>query len=314
MRKHKLLIMTFVLAFIGGFIDTYSFYLHGGKYAFLQTGTMISSIYSLFFNNVNDFCLGAIVFISLYLGVVITYLINYYLKKKNHEKYFNAILLSLDIFLLMPSLFFTKANSLDISLFAVISLGIAGGTMLEAFRELVVSFSSTMMTNNTRLLVDSLMDGITKKNKSYLKKSIIFLLIICSFVLGVSMFICFFKYNSKPELSILLPMGLFVFLLALEIMDLVFKKEIDLNKYCQTFIPDKYLNTYEQLLINHLYYIDVVEIKKLNISNELYLSILKLKSMDEDIILGDVKVSLIYKIWLLENNKIEELKKILQMK
>ncbi len=224
MKKINAWMTTLGLAFIGGFLNSYSFYLYGGKFAFLQTGNMISLMHNVFFKETELIWLGLLSFFAFYCGVCFTYLLKYLFKKMNKQAYLNGVILGLDFLFLLPSLFFKQFSIDNGSWISIFGLGLIGGSLIEHFRCLLVSYSSTMMTNNTKLFFHELLDGISlKKKKSFHQAWIYFLVIVC-FNLGIVVFMLFLKFGDA-HMSILIPLG---FLFILFILNIFSKEE---NQY-----------------------------------------------------------------------------------
>ena len=78
-KKIDLLLVTFLLSFVGGFMDAYSVSFRGGKFIFMQTGNLITMIDDLIGRNWVGFWLGFLSFVSFLFGVAIAIFI---LKKK----------------------------------------------------------------------------------------------------------------------------------------------------------------------------------------------------------------------------------------
>lgn len=205
-KKIDLLLVTLLLSFVGGFMDAYSVSFRGGKFIFMQTGNLITMIDDLIGRNWVGFWLGFLSFISFLFGVAIAIFI---LKKKKSL----PLLIVLMVVLMIPTFFFPKTDGLDCSWFAIACLGIAAGILLEGFRFFIVPFTPTMMTNNSRLMVEALFE-----NK---KKALVYLAILFSFLLGVASESTWIYFGSALYLSPLLPL----FLMALCAILIVRAKE-----------------------------------------------------------------------------------------
>ena len=204
--KKSLLISSLLLSFLGGYLDSYSLLYRGGKFAFMQTGNIITIATDIVQKNYHNLFLSLILFISFIIGIVFSYFFTQFLKKKNKEKYLHSSLLILMLLLIPPNYFFDISNPqvIDISWICMVSLGIMGGILLESFKSYYVNFAPTMMTNNTKLMIDLFLEGATFHQKDKIKKGLIYLLIIIFFILGVIVNTLLNKYLSLNYLNLII--------------------------------------------------------------------------------------------------------------
>ena len=168
----------------------------------------------------NNVLLCLLIFLSFTVGLVLAYLISYLLKKINKEKYSKLVLLIIIFILIIPNYFFGQTTNLDLSYLAVFMLSIIGGILLESFRTSYVSYTSTMMTNNYKLFVHSLLTRVLLKEKGEGRKSVMYLFIIISFLLGVLSYTLFYKYNIIRQQIIFVPHLFILVLIVLEYLDI----------------------------------------------------------------------------------------------
>ena len=218
MSKKELIISGLLLAFFGGFFDIYCLIYRGGKFAFLQTGNLLYLAFDLINGDMQSVNIMLISFSSFIVGLVIAYLVTFFNKDKS--KYTKIILLTLIFLLITPNYFFKEIINLNYNVITIVSLGMIGGILLESFREYYVNFTSTMMTNNTKMLVHSLLDGVFYKENKELRKSAIYLGVIISFVLGVISYSLIYKFANYQFLAPLIGQLIILILLILEIKTL----------------------------------------------------------------------------------------------
>lgn len=306
MNKIRKYVTIFVLCFVGGFFNAYSFYLRGGRFAFLQTGTLIAIIYDLFSGNWSDLWLGLTTFFSFYLGIVLAFYLEYLFKKVKKERYLRCLILFLCFLLLLPSLFFEKTMGLDWSFFAIFSVGIMGGVILEYFKD----FTATMMTNNTKLITSCLCEKTVKKNTLEHKVCFYISLLVC-FCIGVVSFLAFYFYSSFVKYSIFVPGGLFLFLAILEIR-FVHRSKFPLESFPSSYIPDTYLVDEKEILLNHIICSPSSEIEKYDLDPKILEAATLLKEKNQEQVQRNPLASKLYVYHLIEENKIEELKLFLK--
>ena len=218
MQKVIAIITPLILAFIGGFLDIYSLMYRGGKFILLQTGNIIYIGRDLINGNYNEVLICLFIFLAFTIGLVIANIISFILKKKEKEYLLHIVLLSLIFILLIPNYFFSKTMEFDLSYLAVFMLGLIGGILLESFRFSYLAYTATMMTNNYKLFMHALINGILLKDKKERHKSYIYLLIIVSFICGVLLYTLFYKYDIITQQIIFIPQILTFILIVMEVI------------------------------------------------------------------------------------------------
>lgn len=187
MAKNKLYYYLFyiILSFIGGFYEVYSFFNHS-FFAFMQTGNLINIIIDIvkldFFKSI------------LNLISIITFLISFsiieIIKKKiikNDSKMFEYGLISLIILNILIIITPKEINNdlLPFKLFEIIFLTTYGSILLSSFKLFNnVVFVPTMMTNNTRRMIENAVDYSLSKDKNNLNAFLSYSSIIISFIVG----------------------------------------------------------------------------------------------------------------------------------
>lgn len=174
MKKYMYLelIIVSLLAFCGGFCDGYTLLYRGGLFANMQTGNLVKFIISLANGNFElIYFLPIIVFC---IGIIIATIIN-----KNKDR-------SIIVLILMTISFLGSGflpNTTISNIICVCLLSLAGAMQFETFRNCRdMYYTSTMCTNNMRLLSEGIVDfAVDRKNKKFL----FYILIIVLFSLGV---------------------------------------------------------------------------------------------------------------------------------
>lgn len=162
------LISALLLTFTGGFTDAYTFIYRGGVFSTMQTGNLIKFFISL---TNGEFKLMFILPIAFFiLGCVLAALL-----RKN--KFQSHIVLSALIIIYVIAGLCPKTEAWDIV--SVSLLSIVGAMQFEAFRRcLGYRYTSTMCTNNIRLLSVNIAEGKGKVIAIYAS-------IIASFIIGI---------------------------------------------------------------------------------------------------------------------------------
>lgn len=164
-----------LLAFVGGFLEIYSFLLKGHVFATTITGNIILMFFNISRGEFIDSLKYIFPIISFSIGVVFCEKIRYKLINKKDIHWREYVLLIEIILILIIS--FIKKSSFDILSICLISS--ISGMQIQAFKKINGSFyMSTMCTGNTRKLLESLC------NKDYTHAKV-FASIIIFFGLGV---------------------------------------------------------------------------------------------------------------------------------
>ncbi|VWL85290.1 YoaK family protein [Oceanivirga miroungae] len=180
-----------LLTFIGGFLEIYSFLLKGKVFATTMTGNIIMMMYNVY--NLDFLSIPKYLFpiICFCLGIIYVE----YIKKKyfNHSIHWREFILALEIFLVILVFLFRKEY---FNIFTTSIIGFMSAIQIQSFKKTEDNlYMSTMLTGNTRKLIES----IIKKNTKQVK---IFTLIILSFCVGVIFGALFI--DSLKEASILI--------------------------------------------------------------------------------------------------------------
>ncbi len=161
-----------LLTFCGGFCDGYTLLFRGGIFSNMQTGNLVKFVIAL-----SNGCFELIYFLPIVvfcLGVLIAIEVN-----KNKDR-------SIVILIAMTIVFIGSGflPNTDISNIICVSiLSITGAMQYQTFRKCKeVYYSSTMCTNNMRLMSEGILKFIDNKKD---KRFLFFILIIVVFSLGV---------------------------------------------------------------------------------------------------------------------------------
>lgn len=220
MKKFIELTFYFLLSLLGGLFDGYSLLFRGGRFCCIQTGNLVYIGIDLANNNFEGLILPSILFVSFIFGLFFTKLLEIILIKYNKEKFLHLILILIMSILLIPNYFFEKSNGITLEIICPILLSINGAILIQAFANFKFNFAPTMMTNNTKLMVNNLISGIKDKNKIIVKKSLLYLIIILFFILGVFLSVLITDYLNQH--SIFMANIILIILLILEIYKLNF--------------------------------------------------------------------------------------------
>ena len=173
MKKSNILeyIIAFLFTFAGGFCDAYTLLYRRGLFANMQTGNLVKFCISLADGSFEPMYFLPI--ICFLLGCLIAILVN---KKKSH----NIVLLIVMLVLTIGCIFIPSTDTWNVA--CVCLLSVTGAIQFEAFHQCVkTTYTSTMCTNNMRLLMESTVEFASDKKN---KRAFFFLGIILCFGLG----------------------------------------------------------------------------------------------------------------------------------
>lgn len=236
-KKHFNLSYTMVLllAFIGGFLELYS-YKTRGIYSCLQSGNLICIFVN--FNegkNLLGVC-NIVAFFTFFIGCFINQILLNFLKKKekNYELFtlicmviFLAIILAmpLDIDETIPSIY---------DIVAVVFLALFGSFQYCSFKNVSnTSYTTTMVTAMLKNSASSLANAISKKDKEEFNLFISYFLLIVTFLIGSLTFYCSYAFIDHSKLNLivqLLPLVVLFMTLVLIVLSIVeFKNKHQVN-------------------------------------------------------------------------------------
>lgn len=170
MKKESILhvVVAFLLTFLGGFCDVYTFVTRGGVFANMQTGNLIKFFIHLINNQKFE-----LMFILPILCFILGCILAAFMGKWKYQYIFTLSVLFASF---LGCGFCPVSYEWDI--ICVCILSITGAMQFQAFRHCInLYYTSTMCTNNMRLLSES----IVEKNK---KKILFYLSIILMFSAG----------------------------------------------------------------------------------------------------------------------------------
>ena len=188
------LIMGVILAFVGGFLDAYTYITRDGVFATAQTGNMVLFAVRAASTEYN----GAILNVPPFLAFIAGVLVAEYIKDK-HTSYRRAILLlEFAILFIVGWLPASVPNMLiTMSIAFVSSLQIATFNKLEKW-----SYNSTITTGNLRTAAQASYTAFVKHNPEAMRKFIGFTAIILSFICGALMGTLFCAYLGNTSIWI----------------------------------------------------------------------------------------------------------------
>lgn len=176
------LILGMLLAFAGGFMDVYSYVVHGNVFATGQTGNFVLVAIHFVDKNYIEMLHALVPIISFWIGIFIGWHMFYSYFKEQQLLWKRGILVTEIIILfitgLIPSSFtHVLANTL---------VSFAASLQYCAFRKFGTSeaYASIFCTGNMRSCADNYYKGLIRKDEQCLKKALNYSYILISFFTG----------------------------------------------------------------------------------------------------------------------------------
>ncbi|WP_300711308.1 YoaK family protein [uncultured Brachyspira sp.] len=170
-----------ILTLIGGFIDAYTYITRDGIFAYAQTGNMIFLSMHLakkeFLYMMNYFVPIIIFVIGICTALYIKKILN---KRKLIEIEYVIILMAALILFIVGLLPRTFSNTIVVSVISFMSAIF----MITFNKAEGLSYVTNMCTGNLRSVSENLFKFIFENDKTGLKKGLIYIIILASFILG----------------------------------------------------------------------------------------------------------------------------------
>ncbi len=217
-----------IISLLGGMFDSFTFIYNDKTFCLIQTGNIIKSMINLVNGSIEEGLYDLMLFLVFILGIFIFHLLNSKVFKKLRikENLINSLIIGL---LLMSCIFLKFDNS---SIFNVnnvvngIMLSLIGANMLTSFKEENhILYTPTMMTNNTRKMVEHFEDGLFDKNKEKIIYCLVYLLIIIAFSLGIAIVALINKYLDEAIADRIILLIMYVIILVSIFLNLKIEKE-----------------------------------------------------------------------------------------
>ena len=169
-----------MFAVVGGFLEAFTFALHGGVFCNAQTGNVVMLAVNFACGNFTD-GLNYVYSIAAYIaGILLSAIIPMRFKKVNWP----FVVTALEIVVLVAIAFIPESAS---DWYTYVTVAFICSVQYNSFTKLHgVALATTFCTNNIRQTVLHLMNGITQKSREEYKKSGIYAFIILCFVLGAA--------------------------------------------------------------------------------------------------------------------------------
>lgn len=175
------LLLGILLAIVGGFLDAYTYIIRGGVFANAQTGNIVLLGINLAEGNFSNVIQYLIPILAFALGVLIAEAVKQKLKV-NHLIHWRQIIIVFEMVFLLVCAFIKGGNG-DTVVNVIISFVCA--LQVESFRIIGGNtIATTMCTGNLRSGTEQLFLGIKNRDKTSVKKGLIYYSIIAAFVVG----------------------------------------------------------------------------------------------------------------------------------
>lgn len=172
-----------LLALVGGFLEAYTFICRGEVFANCQTGNLV--LFSMFFiqRDWKNVVVYLVPIISFFIGICLAEWIRHnIIETKIHWR---QVVVTFEMICLII-VTFIPCGRYDIAATTLVSFTCA--LQVEAFRKIHGNlFATTMCTGNLRSGVNNLFLWFKTKEEQYLKKTILYFMVIFFFMIGAVM-------------------------------------------------------------------------------------------------------------------------------
>lgn len=178
---HESMIVGILLSIIGGFLDAYTYILHGGVFANAQTGNIVLLSINLSQKDFSKALYYLMPILAFFIGVIITEIMKNKASKSSWFAWQNGVLILETILLFVIGLFSFKVPNAVVN----ITISFVCSVQVSAFRLLAGNpYASTMCTGNLRSAAEHLFKGLHKKDDKALAASATYFIILLSFCIG----------------------------------------------------------------------------------------------------------------------------------
>ncbi|ANN62650.1 ABC transporter ATP-binding protein [Brachyspira hyodysenteriae] len=170
-----------ILTMVGGFVDAYTYITRGGVFAYAQTGNIIFFAMGLVKKQFKDTLHYFISIIIFVIGIFFALYIKKILNKRNIIEFEYVIILIHSIVLFIVGILPETFSDTVI----VGSISFMSAIFMITFNKVEgLSYVTNMCTGNLRSASENLFKFLFNKDKTGLKKSLMYITILCSFALG----------------------------------------------------------------------------------------------------------------------------------
>ncbi|OEJ14558.1 ABC transporter ATP-binding protein [Brachyspira hampsonii] len=170
-----------ILTMVGGFVDAYTYITRGGVFAYAQTGNIIFFAMGLVkkqFNDTLHYFMSIIIFvIGIFFALYIKQILN---KRKIIEFEYVIILIHSIVLFIVGLLPQTFSDTVIVG-----SISFMSAIFMITFNKVEgLSYVTNMCTGNLRSASENIFKFLFNKDKTGLKKGLMYITILCSFALG----------------------------------------------------------------------------------------------------------------------------------
>lgn len=170
-----------LLAFVGGYLDIYTYLARGKVFANTQTGNLVLLGYSIAEGNGKKVIYYSLSILFFSLGVALAKLVEYKFHE-NHEFLWIHVTLGIEMAALFAVMFIPNGKH---NVLANIIVSFVCALQVQSFRKVNGNaYSTTMFTGNLKNAAERLSHYAITKDKDALKNGFIYMAVIIMFVLG----------------------------------------------------------------------------------------------------------------------------------
>lgn len=194
---HEMMHIGVLLAFVGGFLDAYTYILHGGVFANAQTGNVVLLGIHLFQGNLMKVLLYLLPIIAFSLGILTSEFFRRKQKILRIIPWRRSIILFEAIILL--GIYFLPDSLPNVIINAIISY--VAALQMNSFRRVLdLPYATTMVTGNLRSSMELVSRYLFDRDKEGLEKALRYFTVIFCFFCGAGIGAICSQYFDKSAI------------------------------------------------------------------------------------------------------------------
>lgn len=199
------------LAFVGGFLDIYTYIARGKVFANTQTGNLVLLGKFATEGNVRKVVYYLVSILAFTLGIVLAKVVEH-VYVQNNEFLWYHVTIGIEIALVLVVMWLPSGQKYDV--LANILISFVCAIQVQSFRKVNgIGYSTAMFTGNVKNASERFCEYFLSKDKKALQDGMVYLALIISFVIGAAVGTIFTKMYKTKAVGVTSVLLFLVFLL-----------------------------------------------------------------------------------------------------
>lgn len=199
------------LAFVGGFLDIYTYIARGKVFANTQTGNLVLLGKFATEGNVRKVVYYVVSILAFTLGIVLAKVVEH-VYVQNNEFLWYHVTIGIEIALVLVVMWLPSGQKYDV--LANILISFVCAIQVQSFRKVNgIGYSTAMFTGNVKNASERFCECFLSKDKKALQDGMVYLALIISFVIGAAVGTIFTKMYKTKAVGVTSVLLFLVFLL-----------------------------------------------------------------------------------------------------